>query len=162
MKFSYCIFIQSSPRGMSLGPKGDNLFSWPQIIRYESYRMIHIKIDQSTNPWVNKCKKEYWRKCIKFQQFNGCWLTQIFKNSSLVTVGKTVGFNLKYLLNTSCFLRRKYWTNSKVIDLVSDPNLFKCIMDKDVRQHVFSRYRVLNYNQLNEYKRTGKVSFVPC
>ena len=50
----------------------------------------------------------------------------------------------------------------KVIHVISDPNLFKCIMDPDVRQHVFSVYRVLNYSQLNEYKRNGKVSFVPC
>ena len=50
----------------------------------------------------------------------------------------------------------------KVVDLVSDPNLYKCIYDPDIRQHVFSHYRVLTFKQLNEYKLTGKVSFVPC
>ena len=73
-------------------------------------------------------------------------------------------FKSYYMILLNLFISELnwHWTSTKVIDVISSPNLFKCIMDPDVRQHVFSVYRVLNYSQLNEYKRTGKVSFVPC
>ena len=62
----------------------------------------------------------------------------------------------------------------KLVDLISDPNLFKCMMDPAVILHVTSndfntwragKYSILSFLQhknLNEYKRFGKVPFVQC
>ena len=62
----------------------------------------------------------------------------------------------------------KHWTKSKVVNLISDPNLFKCIMDPGVMRmlnHAKSKYSVFNFLKhpdLDSFKRTGKVSFVKC
>ena len=66
----------------------------------------------------------------------------------------------------------KHWTKSKVVNLISDPNLFKCIMDPEVmsmlnptRKGRWGKYSVFNFLKhpdLDSFKRFGKVSFVQC
>ena len=70
----------------------------------------------------------------------------------------------------------KHWTKSKVVNLMSDPNLFKCIMDPEVMSMLnptkegfgaaqYAKYSVFNFLKhpdLDSFKRTGKVSFVQC
>ena len=36
------------------------------------------------------------------------------------------------------------------------------MIDPDVRQHVFSHWRVIKYQFLAQYRQTGKIPFVPC
>ena len=62
----------------------------------------------------------------------------------------------------------------KVVDLISDPNLFKLMIDPVVLSHMksndfdklrageYSLLSFLQHKNLNEYKRTGKVPFVRC
>ena len=67
----------------------------------------------------------------------------------------------------------KHWANSKVVNLISDPNLYKCMIDPAVMSMLnpeerglgtaqFSVFHFLKHSQLETYKRTGKVSFVQC
>ena len=70
----------------------------------------------------------------------------------------------------------KHWIKSKVVNLISDPNLFKCIMDPEVMSMLnptkeglgaaqYAKYSVFNFLKhpdLDSFKRTGKVSFVQC
>ena len=96
-----------------------------------------------------------------------CWANGWVQFKKILNFLISKDFSFKRFLSKSSLISVKLRALSEiesaiVVDLVSDPNLFKCIMDPDVRQHVFSVYRVLNYSQLNEYKRTGKVTFVPC
>ena len=86
------------------------------------------------------------------------------------------------LIQTNAFSRiwkspgLKHWTKSKAVKFISDPNLYKCIIDEDIRslfvktvtsKHLlakakFSVFSFLKHPHLDTFKRTGKVPFVQC
>ena len=133
--------------------------------------------DRPLNVYLINFKKVYWRKHGKFQHFNGSTLIKTSKKCFSVAAGHKVAFNEfeKFFIDliTRFFLwfehEFSHWTKWKVVELIEDPNLFKIMIDDQVLGHLFtndySKYTILNFLQhpgVDEYKRTRKVSFIPC